>query len=484
MSAELISVVAVLSLIAGVCYAVWRSPLSWSVAVAVATLPFLQVPALKVLARWRLTDVLLAAIALRLVLIDRDLVRERLRQQPVTSRIALASVAFYAVYTGGVGIMRALTSPELAQTKLVAIYFVHPLLRVALETARMVAVVALIVAVVVVVVDEELLKRVLTFSLIGGIVVLVYAAYQTVAFFYIDLPLFPGTFQLSNGRVGATFFEPTGFGSFAAVVAFLGLARWQFDDRQKMLSLAAVMGGAFAAQFVISRAAAIAMIGGLILIVIAPRLTFRRKIFLVTPVIVFSVAGLFAAIALIGPGDVKAVYTTFRLGNDLRERVADLRAQPGEPVPIGGQLPSETPLGAELRRDLLEYVDLPLRVIGVGQGVALISSGRGSYGIARLVQEGGVPGVVALGFFHICVLASAVLIWRRRTGAVQGALPPLVAAYGASSVITLNYANVTDAWLWFAAALLLAAAGQNPEGAARGPAGDDAARTMSMSQAP
>jgi multisubunit Na+/H+ antiporter MnhB subunit len=88
--------------------------------------------------------------------------------------------------------------------------------------------------------------------------------------------------------------------------------------------------------------------------------------------------------------------------------------------------------------DLLQYT------LGLGQGLWLYSVGGGA-GLARLVVEGGLPGLIFLGNSFAVLWITLIRLVKTCRRALEGSL---VAAVIATLVSLYNYVNITDLWIW------------------------------------
>lgn len=452
--------------ISAIAYWIRRQGIRPPLLLAVASLPLMQVPTVKLLARWRLSEIILGLMAIYLIGWRRRESLEALRGLPRVTTFALASLGLYVAYTGVVGAARAALTAPLAATWTVRNYFYHPILRTSLESGRMVATLTLLTAVLLTTSDRNDLRRLLGAFCAGGAVAIAYGWYQLVTF---ELPfsLMPGTYQQPNGRPGSTFFEPTGFASFAAVIVFvaLGLAFLGRSRRWLWLLLAAV--ASVTMQMVASVAGALAGVAGSLLALVSSGGRILRNAALIVLLAAMSFIGLEVARSTYGPSYVRGAYSAFGLVRDVTERTRlanDPNMEGGSSSKSAGENAnisdeagvSGRPEGLyprDIRDDVRPYATLSI-IIGLGQGNALLFVG-GTFGAVRLLLESGLLGFLFLAAFHGSVVLAAVRGLRRDRTWVHASIPFFVAAYGAASLVTLNYMNTTDGWLWFPAISIL-----------------------------
>ena len=88
---------------------------------------------------------------------------------------------------------------------------------------------------------------------------------------------------------------------------------------------------------------------------------------------------------------------------------------------------------------------------GVGQGNFLYIGG-GAPGMYRLIVEGGIVGLAFLLVVHAAAWRCIAHLLRHPAERVRTLAPLVGGTYVSAFVISLNYLNTTDIWLWFALA--------------------------------
>lgn len=386
--------------------------------ITIFCLPFTQAPTLKLLARWRISEVL-AWLYLPLHL---SALRRLVKQMPAPVFWFLFAMIGYFFYTGLIGVTRALFV-EVKINKAVE-YTLSPFLRTILETARGLASISLFIGMLIVVYNWVEFHRVIKLFVWSGAVSGGYGVYQAaVLALKLPLPLLPETlYQEGFSRPFGTFYEPTGMGSFTATTLLFSL--YLLFTEPKLLWLVCFILNGLGFFVSLSRAGWAGLIAGGCVLLLAlmwhkrnPFLSIFAAIILTGALWLCYLAGL----KLFGEQTLQFALSRYWLEYSMRPRVEGYN-----------QLPSL----------LNEFL------YGFGQGLFLFYGG-GAPGLMRLLIEGGLVGAFCLALLHINSIRCLLHLWTTSFEQTREFLPFLLASYVSSIIIILNYINVTDMWIWF-----------------------------------
>jgi len=381
-------------------------------------LPFTQVPTFKWLLRWRISEVLAwLRLPFHLAILSR-----LTKQMPAIIRHILLAMIGYFFYTGVIGIVHA---PFLEiRVEEAMEHTIHPVLRTLLETARGFASISVFIGLLVAVRNWEEFSQIVKVFAWSGAVAGAYGVYQaTVLGFRLPLPLLPGTlFHEGYARPFATFYEPTGMGSFTAVALLFSLHLIYYD--RSVSGIICLSMNALGLFVSLSLAGFLGLITGMIVLILT--LMWRRRDLFPSILSAASLGGALwigyiAGIILFGEEQVFFSFSSYWLEYSLAGRAEAY-----------SQLPSL-------------FMEFPY---GFGQGLFLFY-GAGAPGFARLLLEGGIIGMVFLALFHMNSARCLIRLLRRSSEQMERLVPFLVAAYVSSLVTTVNYINTTDMWIWF-----------------------------------
>lgn len=386
---------------------------------AVFCLPFTQAPTFKFFMRWRISE-LIAWIFLPFHL---KMLRQIIKSTPSPIRWVLWSMGAYFIYTGLIGIAYAPFAEVRVEAALE--YFISPVLRTFLETARGFASVSLLIGLLTVVRSRNEFERLLKVFVWSGAISGGYNVYQaSVLSFGLPLPLLPGTlYHESYARPFGTFYEPTGAGSFTAVTTLLTLY-FLFAERRPIWLICLTLNGL--GFFVsLARAGWIGLLAGgsilLLILILRHRSLFQPVIAIVIAVGIFWL-GYLVAVWLFGEFRVWWALSSYWLEYSWKQR-AEGYAQ----VPF-------------LIREFL---------IGAGQGLLIFHS-AGAPGFIRLLLEGGLIGSICILVLHFNIIRCLLKFLRYKPFYhMKDIYPFLAASYLSCFITTFNYINVTDMWIWF-----------------------------------
>lgn len=387
--------------------------------IIVFCLPFTQVPTLKLLMRWRISEVL-AWLYLPLHL---SALQRLFKQMPAPVFWFFSAMVGYFLYTGLIGLIHSFFV-EIKVNKAIE-YTLSPFLRTVLETARGFASISLFIGMLVVVYNWEAFHRVIKLFVWSGAVSGSYGVYQAaVLALNLPLPLLPETlYHEGSARPFGTFFEPTGMGSFTAATFLLSLYFLFTEPRLLWLVCLILNGLGFFVS--LSRAGWAGLIAGGCVLSLA-LMWHKRNPFLAIFIAIILTAGTLwlcylAGLKLFGEQKLRFAFSYYWLEYTLRPRVEAYN-----------QL---LPLFKEF-------------LYGFGQGLFLFYSG-GAPGLMRLLIEGGLVGTFCIALMHINSIRCLLRLRATSSKQTQMLLPFLLASYVSSIVTTLNYTNVTDMWIWF-----------------------------------
>lgn len=391
---------------------------------AVGASAFLQSPTVKLGARFRVTDILLLALV---PWAFARLPRALRRTSPAVA-LGILCLSAYLLLTLVVGIATALTeSPELTAEQLE--FFRSPFLRTTLESLRFATVLVLLLGFLSRLDIQAIADRVIPAFLVAAALSAWYGIYQVLVYYTgVSFPMLPGTSTQGTGRPFSTFYEPTGFGSFAAVALFYALPKLLRSSRGSKRYMTVLTLIVITIVISFARTALLAVAVGFLSALIISRLRLPRIRAVVAGAMLLMV-GFLVANFIFGASRVGFSFSPYTFQIKIQERLVAYR----------------------------ETVDFVLdNPVGVGQGNYVLFEG-GAPGFARIAAEGGIPGIL-LVFLLTCSVASAVLQMRRFGDSITLFWAPwLGGAYAASVVVLVNYINVTDVWLWIPGAIALAA---------------------------
>ena len=383
----------------------------WILLALFATLPLLQAPTIKIFGRVRVSE-LLAWLLLPWAFL---MLRRVAVAAPI--RAVVVRLCLYIAWTGFIG---ALLAVRLAEDSDQSRFFVSPILRPLLESGRLLAVVAVLLVAALLIKSWGDVEALLCMFVLGATLAAVYGFYQMVTQASgVGLPLLPGTLSAAIPRPYSTFYEPTGFGSFAAVAAFLAVFLGLNRNRIWMVAAAVNLAAVFIS---LSRAGILALVIGAFATLLVAGV--RSKVVVVAVAVPLVLATYFAfeyATSVIGADAVATHLSSYKVSQAVDERVGE----------YGRSL---TGLGV-------------MGVTGVGQGNYIFVRG-GAPGWARVLAEGGLIGIALLVSLNRRSISALWALRGHPYHRARAAAPLLIGSYTATVVVWANYINTTDLWLW------------------------------------
>ena len=385
----------------------------WMLFVALICLPFTQAPTAKLMARWRISELL----AWLLIPWSLTKVSVIMGQLPMCIRVYLIGVGVYFLYTGLVGMV---TSPFLPVLDEISLQHIHqPTLRVLLESFRGLAILSMISSIIYSVNSWDDLRTAVRCFVLGGAISAIYGVYQTVAIaFALPVLFLPGTLRQEHSvRPFSTFYEPTGFGSYTAVAVILSLYLLE-ESNKRWVWRSCLALNIIGLIFSLSSAGFLSFGAGLFVLLL---FSFKRVIFFVPIGASLLWIGLLFMRNLAGEEKVTTALSQWWFENRLTERIEAYQSV------------------------LAELISNPL---GIGQGNYLIIAG-GAPGLARVIVEGGVIGIMSFLLVHLSVVVSIVWLFRAQDLEAKRFAAFVAAAYLSICLIFFNYIHIVDLWLWF-----------------------------------
>lgn len=401
----------------------FRLPAKWFLYATLLALPFTQAPTIKILFRVRFSEVFAWILTPQILRTSVQTVPKL----PLPVRIFLIALILYVLYTAIVGVVASVFLTVDVNSFTYRATF-HPTLRPLLESARGVAAITLITATLVTLKTWDDLTLIIRLFVIGSVIASTYTLFQvTGAASDFEIPLLPGTLNPLARRPFATSFEPTGVGSFLAVAAVM-CTYLILGDKGRRVVWTICLGLIIAALLAtLSRAALIGAAAGFATIILLSGRETITKTLILAPMLFISLwIGYQLAIPLLGEDLVS---------RHLAINVIENRASPV----FEGYMTQIHPF----------VLDYPF---GVGQG-NFIHIGGGAPGMWRLIVEGGFVGIVLLLLIHVSTWSCIVHLLRHPLKNVRTLAPVVSGIYVSALIISLNYLNTTDMWLWFALAM-------------------------------
>jgi hypothetical protein len=376
---------------------------------ALFTLPFTHAPTVDLPFRWRIAELIAWLVGIPLIL-------KPVRVWSKLAKVFLVALGSYMLWCASVGVVNAFFITVKVPAALEGTY--HPLFRTVLESFRFAASWVLVAWLFRYVTTQDKLRTTLTLIVLGGNATSVYAIYETMVLFWgFPGPLLPGSRSIPGFPVASTMYEPSSVGSYAAIAMLLALGL--FLEKKSFTAGLSVLLNAIGILVATSRTGVAASAVGLLvfLLILLQQGQIRSSVKIGT------------SLGLIG---LLAAYLSSRLlGQKFYERFSSYYVEYSLSLRYQETYQYVVP-------DLLQYT------LGLGQGLWLYSVGGGA-GLARLVVEGGIPGLIFLGNGFAVLWITLIRLVKTCRRALEGSL---VAAVIATLVSLYNYVNITDLWIW------------------------------------
>lgn len=377
--------------------------------------------------RWRLSEVIAWLLAPAIIVRPWGI-------RSLRGKAFIYGFTAYILYTGGIGLVMSQFVPIEIPAALEGT--IAPIYRTLLESARLIAALAVVIAIYAYVRANGRLEAILMRIIAGGIFLSLYTVYEiAVLYLGFPLPLAPGSRSIPGFPVAATMYEPSSAGSYGAMVALLSFGLLT-EGVGRIFPLVGVIAGIATVILTTSRTGVVSLTIGFAVLLLTYLVKHREGLIGMVLGLAIGMFGVWVAVVLAEKWLGALFYNRFNVYSV--QYYLAVRQD-------------------EIYANVLPHVSK--WPFGLGQGLWLYLVGGGATA-ARLVVEGGVIGMVLLGMMALGLLNAVLrIILEERVGPLKVST---VAAATATLVGLYNYVNLSDTWIWVVLALPIVASEVKP----------------------